>query len=69
MYSFLVLGYVPGTSLQINFQGWLDIASLLAVAFMIRQYLKHRQLVNEWVQVRQPLHASQLHRRLTPTAR
>ncbi len=65
MYTFLVLGIIPGTTLQITFQLWLQAAaSVLAVGLTIRLGLVHRQLVAAViVPTRVPLHASQLHLR------
>jgi hypothetical protein len=34
MYSFLVLGLIPGTDIQISFAGWLLAASLVLAAFI-----------------------------------
>jgi hypothetical protein len=69
MYSFLILGIVPGTNLQINFQGWLNLAGLvLSTAVLLRLYRQH-QLLTTIFAPRLPLHASQLHQRLHLTAR
>ncbi|MEK7594471.1 MAG: hypothetical protein AAB436_02430 [Patescibacteria group bacterium] len=68
MYSFLVLGIVPGTNIAISFQVWLAIMALLIVAAW-RVKPRIGRLINEVVdeifgtQQRQPLHASQLHLR------
>lgn len=64
MYSFLVLGYIPGTNIQLSFGETLALMIILVGIFAIgtmelRHYLrKFDQLV-----VRRPLHASQLHLR------
>jgi hypothetical protein len=61
MYSFLVLGLVPGTNFQISFQDWLLMLACLPVivmAFMLRHRLRH---ATQQIDLRQPLYASQLH--------
>lgn len=65
MYTLIVLGIIPGTTVQITFQLWLQAAaSVLAVGLMIRLGLMHRQLVTTVIiPTRVPLHASQLHLR------
>jgi uncharacterized protein (DUF983 family) len=35
MYDFIVLGLIPGTHIQINFQHWLHFASLLCVVLIV----------------------------------
>ncbi len=70
MYSFLVLGLVPGTNVQISFQGWLVLMAVLAVATPVMwSGLKRRLLAYQPVVLRTPLDASQLHHRRHPTAR
>ena len=70
MYTFLVLGLIPGTNIQISFQAWLDMAAALPfVAAFIKLHLYHRLTAASDIAIRQPLHASQLHRRIRPTAR
>jgi hypothetical protein len=70
MYSFLVLGIIPGTNIQISFQAWLVMLALSPFAGLA---LKPRLLhMLEWgvaAQSHSPLHASQLHHRIQPTAR
>jgi hypothetical protein len=67
MYSFIVLGLVPGTNLQITFQAWLLVlAAVLALIVVIRvSYRLIVQLSMETIDVHQPLHANQLHSRLS----
>lgn len=69
MYSFLVLGLIPGTDIQINF--WVWIILMIGLVFAAHR-LKPRVInyvVNWWHQFddettdRQPLHANQLHLR------
>jgi hypothetical protein len=60
MYSFIVLGIIPGTDIQIGFTGWLAITALAWPLYK----LSRRQL-EQYVLAHQPvgLHASQLHQR------
>jgi hypothetical protein len=69
MYTFLVLGLIPGTNIQINFWAWIVI--VIGAAFVAHR-LKSRVVAfasTWWHQfdadkaTRQPLHASQLHLR------
>ena len=60
MYNVLVLGYVPGTNIQISFQAWLGIAVVLVGALAIL-YVERRQHQTPF---RLPLPASRLHVRL-----
>lgn len=71
MYSFLVLGIIPGTNIQIGFWAWIILMAGLIIAF--RRY--KQQLIalveNWWHQfdedaegsARRPLPANQLHLR------
>lgn len=69
MYSFLVLGLVPGTNIQISFWAWIIImAVLLVVAKRFKATIEQR--IDAWwhqfdnpAGSRKPLHASQLHLR------
>ena len=68
MYSFLVLGLIPGTNIAISFQAWIALGVMLALALPgHRLYVRYHQLVS--TAARRPLHASQLHRRLHQMAR
>ncbi len=68
MYSFLVLGLIPGTNIQINFWAWIIImVGLTIAAYRLRPRVV-RLISNWWHQfddesTRQPLHANQLHLR------
>ena len=62
MYTFLVLGLIPGTNLQITFKTWLDLVGLIIVALL--SYKLHNDHLARLPLARRPLHASQLHRRL-----
>lgn len=70
MYSLLVLGLIPGTNIQLSFWAWVALMPLLAAFGLMLKPLARRLV--EWgkaVPPRLPLPASQLHRRLQPTAR
>jgi divalent metal cation (Fe/Co/Zn/Cd) transporter len=69
MYSFLVLGIIPGTDVAISFQAWLIILAGLTVSAMIFQSLLRHIWESANRAVRLPLPASQLHQRIRPTAR
>lgn len=63
MYSFFVLGIIPGTNIQISFQAWLIIAAVITWgAYAAKGRLQQLRLVA--TPARQPLHASQLHQRV-----
>lgn len=70
MYSFLVLGIVPGTNIQITFQGWTTLMlSVSAIALLLKlglMQLSHKLAYSEIdnSRQRQTIHASQLHNRL-----
>ncbi len=71
MYSFLVLGLIPGTNIQIGFWTWIVLMLVLAIAF--KRYKRHliKHLGHWWHQFdeeiegmpRQPLPANRLHLR------
>lgn len=71
MYSFLVLGLIPGTNIQIGFWSWIIITLVVAVIFY--RYSKNiaRYMNSWWHQFdddleelpREPLHANHLHLR------
>jgi Sec-independent protein translocase protein TatA len=71
MYSFLVLGLVPGTNIQIGFWTWIIIMVVVTVVF--RHYKQHLvESLNKWWHQfdedvenvpREPMHASRLHLR------
>ena len=70
MYTFLVLGLIPGTNVQISFQAWLAIMALLPVAARVLKVPLGRLLeMGKAATPRLPLPASQLHQRLQSTAR
>lgn len=61
MYNFIVGGYLPGTNDQLSFQAWVIITCAVAVtayaSWQVFQRLKQFSDTN----LRQGLHASQLH--------
>ena len=70
VYNFLVLGFIPGTNIQITFQTWVDAFGLVLFAYCgFRLYQRYRFSGFELMPIRQPLHASQLHQRLRQTVR
>jgi hypothetical protein len=70
MYTFVVLGLIPGTNIQLTFDMWLQIISSLAVATLViwsaGSFLKFYRYTNELLMnhLRTPLHATQLHQRV-----
>jgi len=65
LYSFLVLGYIPGTNIQLSFQAILALEVIMAGTAAIGWIELQRRLFG-WANqtIRQPLHASQLHLRV-----
>lgn len=69
MYTFLVLGLIPGTNIQINFYAWVIIMIGLAISAHRLRPRFVRALSSWWHQFdevhqqRRPLHANQLHLR------
>jgi hypothetical protein len=63
MYNFIVLGIVPGTDLQIDFDMWLKLLEMAVLVYAVfKLKIVHQTLAGQtWV--RRPLHASQLHLR------
>lgn len=46
MWQFIILGYVPGTSIQINFYSVALIAALITVLFLTKSLIKeHLRLI------------------------
>lgn len=66
MYNFIVSGFIPGTNIQLTFNTYLYCICLVAVYMVYRRYRLYRSTAPA---ERQPLPASQLHRRLHLTAR
>jgi hypothetical protein len=65
MYGFIVGGFLPGTDIQISFQAYLGLITVLfGIASITWIELKHRSARQHLTRLlRQPLHASQLHQR------
>lgn len=65
LYNFLVLGYVPGTNIQLSFQAVMGlVVILMGAASIVWIELRHRRLSWQPAMIRQPLDASRLHRRV-----
>lgn len=75
MYSFLVLGLIPGTNIQISFWAWMVLMAGLLIAFKIYRRRVTNYLVSWWRSLDEVedsshgIHASQLHSRLHLTVR
>ena len=63
MYTFFVLGIIPGTTIQITFQLWLDLVAGLSVIILLTHLFIERRFETEVTLApdRIPLHARQLH--------
>ncbi len=65
MYSFIVLGIIPGTNIVISFETWLvTLVVALFIAVRYRRYVQAWGRAADLLPVRVPLHASQLHQRV-----
>ncbi len=65
VYSFIVLGIVPGTDIRITFGAWLQIAVyIFAAVATVKIYSKIEPMLFSYEPIRVPLHASQLHQRV-----
>lgn len=70
MYSFLVLGLIPGTNIQLSFQAWLVVmATLPFVASRLKAPVRELIELGKAPTPHLPQHASHLHHRLQRTAR
>lgn len=77
VYSFIVLGLIPGTNIQIGFWAWIALTILFFIGFRIYKGRLTTIISGWWHQFddenyllsRTTLHASQLHRRLHRAAR
>lgn len=71
MYSFFVLGLVPGTTFQITFQVWLDAVLIVVMIAMLTGIYRHRPVFGYLITRYSPLDASSLHRQnfVTPIKR
>lgn len=63
MQTFVVLGLIPGTNIQINFQTWLLITAIIVAIFWLHR-THRRASVSDRSPLRLPLYANQLHRRV-----
>jgi hypothetical protein len=64
MYSFIVLGLIPGTNIQITFSTWIALlVSAVPSYYIVKFWLRYRIFLGQSVRVRIPLHATQLHYR------
>lgn len=64
MYSFIVLGIIPGTNIQITFTTWIDAMLLaLCIGLTVHLYRLIKAQNFDSVSARQPLFAQQLHSR------
>lgn len=65
MYSFFILGQIPGTSISISFEGWIIIMAIFS--YIAYRYWSHIRFIlnklDSYAYGRKTLHASQLHRR------
>jgi len=46
MQNFIVLGYIPGTQIQITFQGWLAIIATTALLYLVRINLPKKEMIS-----------------------
>lgn len=47
MMQLLVLGYVPGTSIQIDFNFFATISALIALVYLVRLLFKEEKLIKQ----------------------
>lgn len=65
MYTFVVLGLIPGTNIQISFQAWLAMAAVLPVtAVLLKSPLSSLVAIGRAAEPRLPLPATLLHQRV-----
>lgn len=53
MQTLLVLGLIPGTHIQITFQGWLDLMEALVFLLALRRLWQHRNTIYIYFTCRQ----------------
>gem|GEM_PF-1144807 len=63
VYNFLVLGYVPGTNIQLSFTAIVAVFTVLTGVSSIVMIELHRRRLLPYAKLRMPLHASSLHLR------
>lgn len=65
LYNFLVLGYIPGTNIQLSFQAVMALVVIfMGAASIVWIELRHHRLSWQPAMIRQPLPASRLHQRV-----
>jgi hypothetical protein len=62
MYTYLVLGQIPGTNIQLSFQAW-AIITIMAIVFAPSVYRYFTEDLKQDALDRDPMHASRLHLR------
>ncbi|MEI6755590.1 MAG: hypothetical protein WCK80_01050 [bacterium] len=62
MYTYLVLGQIPGTNIQLSFQAW-AIITIMAIVFAPSVYRYFTEDLKQDSADRDPMHASRLHLR------
>lgn len=63
MYNFLVLGYIPGTNIQLSFNAIIGLFTVIAGVSAIVMIELHRRRLLTPLRLRSPLHANSLHLR------
>lgn len=63
MYDFIVGGYLPGTNVQISFQVWVGITTIIFGCALIA-WIEYKNVKFLYENVKVPLMASQLHYRV-----
>lgn len=64
MYSFIVLGLIPGTNIQIGFWAYLAIAVIATAIYFAIKYRVNHNSFEEMLSAHMPVEASQLHYRV-----
>ena len=68
MYTFIVLGIVPGTNIQVSFELWrlviLEFFGCVFVCWALLKFYDRVRSSNNYLQLRAVLHATQLHQRV-----
>ena len=69
MYTFIVLGIVPGTNIQVSFELWrfvvLEFFGSVIVCWVILKFYDRLSSSSDYLQpVRTVIHATQLHQRV-----
>lgn len=67
MYSFFVLGLIPGTDIQVTFEMWLQAAiilcSVIAILILVKRFIQERRrnAIPQTTILQQPIDTSQLY--------